>query len=269
MLNTFFWFVLIKAGVLAVYLALFFLLRYLIPAKFSKHKNATGVVVAYPLVLVLHLLFLEVITGGFASSSPREYISIIGLFTLWSLALLYLPFRIASGKPIAKRHIVVTVLACCPLLAGGVFEGWVTAGVLSHFTDAPGIIARLFLRFAREDGTQQLIACCSVVVIGCAWVWWTVSLIFRARGHDAKSLVRLLCWWFLSCTVLMDIAGVFFVYMLSWLDGIGCLLIVLYIFVTPAQLMLLLPIVLFWLADRAEKNHPFSDDTIRNNFPLG
>jgi len=182
-------------------------------------KIMIGVAIGLPLFFLLFLL---------TSFPDGRWIEIFSILTAGHLALLYLPFRIASQKAIAKRHVAVNILAdiflltCLVICAGGVAQ---------EIVSWPGTFRPNEVVF--------------LLLIGSLWIGWTIYFCSRPYWRGAKALVRLQCKWFfysnffIALVALMGNASLF-----------GVMFCILF------MLMVLQPILFFKLVDRWQRLHP-------------
>ena len=174
---------------------------------------------------LLVLLTAPVLSISGFVSSPRDLLELyqqwgywlwLGVLVLCQLSLLLVPVRAAERRPIARRHLSVTVGATAFLLANLLWAGLgaFLSGIfgdhasepLERFGEksvhsAPLVHVFALLHVPLPDGlTFTLLSIVAAFV--CAWAIWFIAFYRFARSHGPESLMHRATKWLLRGSIL-------------------------------------------------------------------
>jgi hypothetical protein len=214
-------------------------------------KIALFVVLAYA-ALVLALTWPVLVAAFYPEVELREsfevftawvYWVFLGVLLLCQAGLLFLPVKLAGGRPVKRGHVAV------PIIVAGFLIGGLCFGVLCSAVE----FAWKDQGFGSDWGGWAALVCCVLV-----WSLWSLVFLRLSRGEDARSVVLQQCRRLLQGSVIALLIAVP-THIVARVRGYCCAGFLTFVGITFGLAVLLLsfgPGVFFLYAERWRKLHP-------------
>lgn len=181
--------------------------------------------------------------GSFEIFASWVYWIFLGVLVLCQAGLLFVPVKLATGRPVKRGHVLV------PVIVSGFLIGGLCFGVLCSLAE--------FLwpeeGFGVDWGGWAALVCCVLL-----WILW--GLVFRrlSRGEEAKTVVLKQCQMLLRGSIVSLLVAVP-THVVARVRGYCCAGFLTFVGITFGLAVMLLsfgPGLFFLYAERWRKLHP-------------